>query len=377
MKRVRVALSERSYDVLIGEGGLSSRAFRECARSASRIALVSSAPVLKRHGARLRDALQATGATAAIPCVLPDGEAAKTVRSWDRLLRSFAEAGLDRSSLVLAFGGGTVGDAAGFAAASYMRGLRWVQVPTTLLAMVDSSVGGKTGLNLKAGKNLAGAFHQPSLVVADPSFLATLPAREFRSGAFEVLKCAFLRGGSLLALMERTRGLRGASPRDLEAAIAAAVSVKARIVERDERESGDRALLNLGHTLAHAMEAALRYRGMTHGEAVGHGLEFVVDLSEGMDLASAASAGRMRKAIALTGVRPGFPARLADRAADLVLGDKKRAGAQIREVLLARPGRPVIRAMNADALARLMRAWLAARAARLSARSAPEGPSRA
>lgn len=362
MRRVRVAAGLAPYDVLIGEGVLSGPPLaRVLGRSAAGI-VVSSRVVMDLHGAVLNEALRSCGFETRRTLLLPDGEGAKTSRGWEQATGAMARAGLDRSSFVIAFGGGSIGDVAGFAAATYMRGVPFVQVPTTLLSMVDSSVGGKTGINLREGKNLVGSFHQPALVLADVSFLKTLPAREKQSGVYEILKCGLLRDASLLGLLERTRGLRRASLREVEAAIADAVKVKARIVERDERESGERALLNLGHTLGHAMEAATAYRVFTHGEGVGHGMEFAVDLSEALGLASAAAARRMRQAILMVGPRPGLTRKTVPGVLRATLSDKKRRGKTLKEVLLARPGRPVLREMNVLEFSNLAGRWLAAKA---------------
>jgi 3-dehydroquinate synthase len=358
MKRVRVAAGRAPYDVIIGRGALSASRLKSCLGREAGGVVVSSAHVMGLHGPVLRRALEEAGFTILREVLLPDGEAAKTPRVWERIMRAMARAGLDRSSFVIAFGGGSIGDAAGFAAATYMRGIRLIQIPTTLLSMVDSSVGGKTGINLAAGKNLVGSFHQPGLVIADLAFLKSLPARERQSGVYEVLKCGLLRDESLLALIERTHGLGRATEADLETAIAAAVRVKARIVERDERESGERVLLNLGHTLGHALEAATSYLRFTHGEAVGYGLEFAVDLSERLGLASREAALRMRSAIRSVGarapIREGW-ARLARRA---VSSDKKREGSSLTEVLLARPGRPIVRRIDAREYAADAERWL-------------------
>jgi 3-dehydroquinate synthase len=272
-----------------------------------------------------------------------------------------AKAGLDRTSFVVAFGGGSIGDAAGFAAATYMRGIRLVQIPTTLLSMVDSSVGGKTGVNLVEGKNLVGSFHQPGLVLADLSLLRTLPARERRSGVYEVVKCGLLRNEALLTLVERTRGLRQATDEDLETAIAAAVRIKARIVERDERESGERVLLNLGHTLGHALEAATAYRRFTHGEAVGYGMEFAVDLGEALGLTDASAARRMRAAIRAVGPRTPLDRSMVAAAQKAALGDKKREGDGLKEILLRGPGQPLVQRFEARRFAAVVGKWLSAR----------------
>ena len=326
--------------------------------------MVSSPRVMRLHGPVLRKALSEAGFEARRELLLPDGEAAKTPRVWERTIRAMARAGLDRSSFVVAFGGGSIGDAAGFAAATYMRGIRLIQIPTTLLSMVDSSVGGKTGVNLVEGKNLVGSFHQPCLVLADLAFLRTLPARERRSGVFEVVKCGLLRSEALVDLVESTRGLRRATGEDIENAIAGAVRIKARIVERDERESGERVLLNLGHTLGHALEAATAYRRFTHGEAVGYGLEFAVDLSERLGVASPSAAARMRSAIRSVGEKASLRPEMARAARRAVFSDKKRDGSELAEILLARPGRPIVRRIGAREYAADAERWLLERAKR-------------
>ena len=358
MRRVRVAAGLAPYDVLIGPGVLSHPLLGRVLGAAASGVVVSSAPVMRRHGAKVLSALKQAGFDPRRLVLLPDGEEAKTTLVWDRTVRAMARAGLDRSSVVVAVGGGSVGDAAGFAAATFMRGIRFIQIPTTLLSMVDSSVGGKTGVNLVEGKNLIGSFHQPSLVLADLDFLKTLPARERQSGVYEILKCAFLKDAALLRLLERTRGLRRMSGADLENAVAAAVRIKARIVERDERESGDRVLLNLGHTLGHALEAATAYRGFTHGEAVGYGMEFAVDLSEGLGLLAAPVGRRLRAAIRLIGSRTPLSAGMATKVPPAALGDKKKTGREIKEVLLAGPGRPRVQRFPARGLTTLMGRWV-------------------
>lgn len=326
--------------------------------------VVSSPKVMRLHGPALRQALGEAGFEVRRELLLPDGEAAKTLRVWERTMRAMARARLDRSSFVIAFGGGSIGDAAGFAAATYMRGIRLVQIPTTLLSMVDSSVGGKTGVNLAEGKNLVGSFHQPCLVLADLAFLRTLPARERQSGVFEVVKCGLLRNEALMTLVERTRGLRRATEADMENAIAAAVRIKARIVERDERETGERVLLNLGHTLGHALEAATAYRRFTHGEAVGYGLEFAVDLGERLGVTSRSAGARMRSAIRSVGAKASLRPPMARGARQAVFSDKKRDGLELTEILLARPGKPIVRRIGAREYAADAERWIRSRAER-------------
>lgn len=357
MKRVRVAVGRAGYDVIIGRGAISHAALRRLLGGTGSGVVVSSARVMDLHGTSIREALDRARFETRGVLLLPDGEKAKTAGAWERTLRAMAKAGLDRSSFLIAFGGGSIGDAAGFAAATYMRGIRFIQVPTTLLSMVDSSVGGKTGINLVEGKNLVGSFHQPSLVLADLTFLGSLPARERRSGVYEMVKCGLLRNAGLLELIERTKGLRQASESELEASIAAAVGVKARIVERDERESGERALLNLGHTLAHALEAASDYRLFTHGEAVGYGMEFAVDLGEKLGVTPAAAARRMRAAIHAVGPRTPLDPGLARAAQRAIRRDKKRDGESLKEILLCKPQQPVFQRFDLPAYGRAIREW--------------------
>ncbi len=361
MKRVRVRVQPHPYDVVVGEGALGSKHLRAVlGSSSSHGVVVSSREVMKRHGATLLAVLPEAGFDVRAVIELPDGEKAKTVKEWERSLNAMVRTRLDRSGFLIGFGGGTIGDAAGFAAATFMRGVRAIQIPTTLLSMVDSSVGGKTGLNLAAGKNLVGSFHQPSLVLADLRFLKTLPERERRSGVYEILKCALLRSEPLLRLLERTAGLKTATSREVAEAIHSAVRIKARIVESDERESGDRALLNLGHALGHALEAATAYRRFTHGEAIGYGMEFVADLGEALELTPPPVATRIRKAVGAIGPRRTVPRAAVARAGVALLGDKKRRGLKIREILIRDIARPEFRDLEATALKQLAEAWLRA-----------------
>jgi len=362
MKRVRVAAGRVPYDVIIGRGAVSPRRLRSFLGESGAGVVVSSARVMALHGPALRKALDGAGFENRRTVLLPDGESAKTAKVWERVMRAMARTRLDRSSFVIAFGGGSIGDAAGFAAATYMRGIRLIQIPTTLLSMVDSSVGGKTGINLADGKNLVGSFHQPSLVLADIAFLETLPARERQSGVYEIVKCGLLRSQALLTLVARTRGLSKAVDHAFEAAIAGAVRIKARIVERDEREDGERALLNLGHTLGHALEAATSYRRFTHGEAVGYGMEFAVDLSAALGFIDAAAGRRMRAAVLSVGPKTSLDASMVAAARAAMLGDKKRDGRVLKEILLRGPQRPIIHKMDAKALAGLAGSWLEAAA---------------
>jgi 3-dehydroquinate synthase len=271
MIEIPVDLGSRRYAIHVGHG--SARLIPELLRplKGRSFVVVSSPRIWALHGRTIEKPLRALGTVQR--ALIPEGERHKSRKTLDALHDAFLDAGLRRDGVVVAFGGGVVGDVAGFAAATYMRGVDVVQVPTTLLAMVDSSVGGKVGINHPKAKNLIGAFHQPRAVVADPSFLETLPARERQSGAYEILKCGVLADKALFAALAGAPTALVGWPRpEIENAVASACRIKAEVVEKDEREGGLRRVLNLGHTLGHALETVTSYRRFTHGEAVGWGL---------------------------------------------------------------------------------------------------------
>jgi 3-dehydroquinate synthase len=276
VRTVRVKLGPRAYDVVIGRGLLARLAALVNGTGVGPLAVLSDSLVAGHHGRTVEQALKAAG-TAAFSLIVPPGESTKTMAEAAKLLSQLAEIRVSRAGMLIALGGGVIGDLAGFVAATYLRGIAFVQVPTTLLAMVDSSVGGKTGVNLPEGKNLAGAFHQPRLVVADLDTLATLPASEFASGMAEVIKYGAIRDRALF-----DRAANGVTPQDDDLAeiVAACVAIKARIVEQDEFETkGERALLNFGHTLGHAIEKATGYTRYKHGEAIALGMRAAAWLS--------------------------------------------------------------------------------------------------
>lgn len=271
MIEIPVELGARRYTISIGHGALDLLPDLLAPFRGRSALVVASRRVWGLHGRHLSRALNAF--TRRPPVLLPDGERVKSRAALALLHDRFLAAGLARDGLVVAFGGGVVGDLTGFAASTYMRGVDWIVLPTTLLSMVDSSVGGKVGINHPRAKNLIGAFHQPRAVVVDPTLLATLPPRQLQSGAYEALKCAVLGDRALFRAFELApRALKGWDPIDLERAVAASCRIKAEIVERDEREGDLRRVLNLGHTLGHAFEAVTAYRRFTHGEAIGWGL---------------------------------------------------------------------------------------------------------
>ena len=273
MREITVPLPGRSYPILIGSGLLDrlGESLREAGISGA-IALAQDAAVASTYGARALRSLEAAGyRVTSLP--IPSGEASKSLAQLGALYDALAAAGLDRRAAVVALGGGVTGDLAGFAAATYLRGIDLVQVPTTLLAQVDSSVGGKTGIDLPAGKNLVGAFHQPRLVLIDPETLGTLPEREFRAGLAEVLKYGVIHDAELFRYLEANREAILAHQREeLAHLIARSCEIKAEIVGQDERESGLRAVLNYGHTVGHAIEAVAGYGRYAHGEAVAIGM---------------------------------------------------------------------------------------------------------
>ncbi len=323
---LRVNLGERSYDLFFGSGLAGSiRARIDELRAAGRkVALVTDANLAATQAAAL-DALSGDCPR----LVLPAGECTKCVRELGRVWDFLAENRLDRGSQLVAVGGGVIGDLAGFAAASYLRGIPFIQVPTTLLAMVDSSVGGKTGINLDAGKNLVGAFHQPAAVYIDTALLATLPAREFAAGMAEVIKYGLLGDAELFARLER-ESLTLRSP-DLAEVVRRCCATKARIVEADERETaaeGGRALLNLGHTFGHAIEQVTGYGVYLHGEAVAVGLCAAARLSQKLGLIGAGDVNRVDAVVAAHALptRLREPLPLAALTAAMARDKKVRAG---------------------------------------------------
>lgn len=310
---VRVALGARSYDVVIGAGALDrAGALLASAVSGRRAAVVSDPRVAGLYLERLRSSLENAG-FATTTHLVPQGEAAKSWESLGRLLEELLATRIDRDATVVALGGGAVGDLAGAAAALALRGVGFVQAPTTLLAQIDSSVGGKTGVNSAHGKNLIGAFHQPRLVVADTDTLDTLPPRELRAGYAECVKYALIDDAAFFAWLEaKAERLLAGAPAERVRAIAACCAAKARLVAEDEREAGRRALLNLGHTFGHALEAAAGYDGaLVHGEAVAMGTAMAFDLSVRLGFCAAAERERVLAHFARVGLARTPPPALA------------------------------------------------------------------
>jgi 3-dehydroquinate synthase len=332
---VKVALDGRGYDVVIGRGLLSSLGERIAAlRPGAKAAVVTDQNVARHHLAACEAALAAAG-IASTRVIVPAGEASKSWPMLETVCEALIEARIERGDVVIALGGGVVGDLAGFAAAVVRRGVDYVQVPTTLLAQVDSSVGGKTAIDSRRGKNLIGAFYQPSLVVIDTALLDTLPAREFRAGYAEVAKYGLLGDAEFFRWLEDNwqdvfSGAPARAPQaPREYAILRSVQMKAEIVGRDERETGDRALLNLGHTFGHALEAAAGFSDrLLHGEAIAIGMALALEFSARRGLLPAAEAARGARHLAAVGlpthlseVTGGLPG--VDRLMDLIAQDKK------------------------------------------------------
>jgi 3-dehydroquinate synthase len=341
MRVVKVRLGNRSYQILIG-GGLLARLGAECARLSlgHRCAIISDTNVAPLFGKSVENSLARAGFETLLLTV-PAGETAKSLKTVESCYNHLAKHRLERNSFIVALGGGVVGDLAGFVAATYLRGISFVQVPTTLLAQVDSSVGGKVGVNLKAGKNLVGAFHQPRLVLCDLDTLRPLPAREFRAGLAEVIKYGIIRDAALFRRLERELPqLLERRAELLAAVIARCCQIKADVVGEDENEGGERAILNFGHTLGHAIENISGYGKYLHGEAIAIGQVAAAKLSQNLIGLPARDveriAGIFQRAGLPTAVKLGQPQRARLLAAMQL--DKKVSGGEVRFVLAKRIG---------------------------------------
>jgi 3-dehydroquinate synthase len=326
---------ERSYEVCLDEGGSLPEVLRG-RFDGRRFALVTNSALEGLYGELIAGWCRELDA---VKCVIPDGERYKCLNTWKDILDTLLEARLGRDAVVVAFGGGVVGDIAGFAAASFMRGIDYVQVPTTLLAMVDSSVGGKTAVNHPLGKNLIGAFHQPALVWIETRFLSTLPDRHFFSGYAEVFKNAFIGGEEMFSFIDRHHeDLMAKDRAALSEAIGRSVAIKAAIVSEDERESGTRALLNFGHTFAHALEHYYNYVGVLHGEAVHWGMACALDLARRQAIIPPAHTQRF-EALSAKLLKPVLPSRPEpERLYESMFTDKKVRRGALRLILPTAPG---------------------------------------
>ncbi len=337
MTIVRVTTPGGDYPIHI-EAGQLDRLSEAVPANATAIALVSNANILERYGDRVRASLARTGKKL-VEVVLPDGEEYKTWQSLNIIFDHLLQNGLDRKALLVAFGGGVIGDMGGFAAACYMRGIRFMQVPTTLLAQVDSSVGGKTAINHPLGKNMIGAFYQPLAVEIDPGVLATLPAREISAGLAEVVKYGLIIDAEFFSWCEaNAAALRALEPEAVSYAIQRSCELKARVVSQDERESGLRAILNLGHTFGHAIESGLGYGQWLHGEAVGCGMVQAAELSADLLGFPRADVERVRRVVEAIGCPVVAPDLGFDRWVELMGHDKKAEGGTLRFVMMSRIG---------------------------------------
>ena len=340
---VEIDLGDRSYPIVIGDGLLEDVSLFEGLPAAASALIVSNTTVAPLYAARLRAVVQRRfGAVHLLE--LPDGEAHKDWATLNLIFDALLRHGCDRKTVLFALGGGVVGDMTGFAAASYMRGVPFVQVPTTLLAQVDSSVGGKTAINHPLGKNMVGAFYQPQLVVCDLGTLATLPAREMSAGLAEIIKYGPIYDMGFLDWIEANLdALMAREPAALTHAVKRSCQIKAEVVGQDERENGVRAILNFGHTFGHAIESGLGYGEWLHGEAVGCGMVMAAHLSQRLGGVDAAFVQRLTTLIERAGLPVVAPRLGAERYLELMRIDKKSEAGEIRFVVIDKPGSAVMR----------------------------------
>jgi 3-dehydroquinate synthase len=339
MKTLHVDLANRSYPIYIGTNLLEQKAlFEPHLKSSTTVFIVSNTTVAPLYAKTLINTLSQLGKTVRL-LELPDGESFK---DWQHLQLIFDELlahGADRQSMIIALGGGVVGDMAGFGAASFMRGIRFIQVPTSLLAQVDSSVGGKTGINHPLGKNMIGAFHQPVAVIADLNTLRTLPPRELSAGLAEVIKHGAIADADFLDWIEaNTSALLACDTDAMAHAVLRSCEIKSAVVSADEREGGIRATLNFGHTFGHAIESGLGYGEWLHGEAVGCGMVMAADLSARLGHISKADAQRLKRIIASMHLPIAPPKLGSQRFMELMQVDKKTEAGQIRYITLGSIG---------------------------------------
>jgi 3-dehydroquinate synthase len=340
VQTLQVDVGHSCYPIAIGSGLLANREFLDARIRGRDLLIVTNTTVARLYLGTLTDSLASRRVA---ECILPDGEQYKTLQTAGLVFDALIAKKMNRDATVLALGGGVVGDIAGFAAACYQRGVGYVQIPTTLLAQVDSSVGGKTGVNHPGGKNLIGAFYQPLAVIADTDTLATLPDRELRAGLAEVIKYGCVWDPLLFDWLDDN--MPKLLARDVEAlthAIARSCEIKAAVVAKDEREQNVRAILNFGHTFAHAIEAATAYETYLHGEAVGLGMLIAADLSHRLGLIDAAVKDRVRHIVGKAGLPTEAPRVGAAKALELMQMDKKVLAGVVRLVLLDKLGRAIV-----------------------------------
>jgi len=352
-----VTLGDRTYPMHIGAGLLGDESLYAQYIASKSVAVISNRIVAPLYLERVQRAIERAGGRV-VPILIEDGEQAKAWATLDHVVDAMLAARCGRDSVVVALGGGVVGDLAGFAAAVYQRGIPFIQMPTTLLAQVDSSVGGKTAINHARGKNMVGAFHQPLAVIADVGVLETLPDRELRAGMAEVIKHGFILDLQFVAWLEANMGKLLARDRAaLSHAVRRSCELKAQVVAADERETGLRAILNFGHTFGHAIEAGVGYGEWLHGEAVASGMVMATELSARAGTLRREDADRVKALIALAGLPVQGPKLAIERYLELMQVDKKAADGRIRFILLDGLGRATLRG-NLDA--RLVRESIAA-----------------
>ncbi len=355
---VPIELGDRSYSILIGAPLIDAPASYEGLPKSAHALIVTNDTVAPLYLSRLQAQLQVRHRQVHT-VVLPDGEAHKEWGTLQRIFDALLSAGCDRKTVLYALGGGVVGDMTGFAAACFMRGVAFVQVPTTLLAQVDSSVGGKTGINHPQGKNMVGAFHQPLRVLCDLDALRSLPPRELSAGLAEIIKYGPIADMAFFDWIEaHIDDLRGLDRVAMAHAVRRSCEIKAAVVSSDEREAGLRAILNFGHTFGHAIEAGMGYGAWLHGEAVGCGMVMAARLSQAVGLVDAAFVDRIRRLVERAGlpvVAPVLDAQKnVQRYLDLMRVDKKAEGGEIRFVLIDGPGKAVLRAVPDEAVAQVI-----------------------
>ncbi|MDP2693910.1 MAG: 3-dehydroquinate synthase [Gallionella sp.] len=342
MQTLTVGLGERSYPIFIGSGLLRQAELLQRVLPRKRAAIVTNTTVAPLYLEKLRQTLQSIGVSS-MPIILPDGEQHKNSATLNLIYDALLTSRCERTTPLIALGGGVIGDMTGYAAATYLRGVPFIQIPTTLLAQVDSSVGGKTGINHPLGKNMIGAFYQPQVVLADTATLNTLPDNELAAGLAEVIKYGLIRDLPFFEWLEQNMDkLLARDTEALQYAIARSCRNKAEVVAADERESGERALLNLGHTFGHAIESGMGYGNWLHGEGVAAGTIMAADLSQRLGWISAQDVARIRSLFERAGLPAVAPDLGVEKYLDLMGLDKKVEGGKMRFVLLKEIGRAVV-----------------------------------
>ena len=350
MTTITVELGDRAYPIIIEPNALQHEAALQQAIQGKTVLIVSNTTVAPLYAARMAQTVSDLGKTVYVH-ELPDGEAYKNLETLNTIFDTLLSKQCDRKTTIIALGGGVVGDMAGFAAACYMRGVPFIQAPTTLLAQVDSSVGGKTGINHPLGKNMIGAFYQPQLVLADIDTLNTLPERELSAGLAEIIKHGAIYDAAYFEWLEQNMpALRARDPQALTHAIVRSCEIKAEVVAQDERESGLRAILNFGHTFGHAIEAGMGYGNWLHGEAVGAGMVLAADLSLRLGQLNTVGFERIRDLIAAAGLPVDPPKLGKNEMIQTMRLDKKNSAGNIKFVLLDGLGRAKIQTADEERL---------------------------